>query len=93
MCPDLCPCGNPLPAIRVQGPPPTCSRSPKRMAGGFRSRRWRWRWTKFGGRAILDRADHPDESAGALERAEERPEQSPGGKYRTIIPLSRDNRQ
>lgn len=28
-----------------------------------------------------------------VERAEETPEQSPGGKYRVISPLSCDNRQ
>ena len=121
------PCGNPLPAIRVQGrsadvltfskadggrvsiPPlalevdqvpevelpqivqttPTNLRVRLRPASGADPERvWqavRSEITRLLAAHKLDRV--------TVERAEEPPKQSPGGKYRTIIPLSRDNRQ
>ena len=120
--PDPCPCGNPLPAIRVQGraadvltfpteygrqvsiPPlafevnhipgieqfqivqttPTSLRVRLRLASGADTDRiWQ---------AIRTELSHwlteHKLSQVTIERAEEPPEQSPGGKYRTVIPLS-----
>ena len=120
--PDPCPCGNPLPAIRVQGraadvltfpteygrqvsiPPlafevnhipgieqfqivqttPTSLRVRLRLASGADTDRiWQ---------AIRTELSHwlteHELSQVTIERAEEPPEQSPGGKYRTVIPLS-----
>jgi phenylacetate-coenzyme A ligase PaaK-like adenylate-forming protein len=122
MRPDPCPCGNPLPAIRVVGrsgevfrfskedgeqvsiPPlafvidhvpgvelaqvvqtsptslrvrllPTAVADPERIWQAVRSKITR----------ML--AEHKLNHV-VLERAQEQPEQSPGGKYRTVIPLS-----
>ena len=122
--PDPCPCGNPLPAIRVRGraadvltferangehvsmPPlafaavmeridgidlsqlaqtgPTTLRVRLRIAsGGDAERIWQSLYE------ALDRllADH-DLSHVQIERASEPPEQSTGGKFRQVIPLT-----
>ncbi|MGP3931178.1 hypothetical protein [Nonomuraea sp. KM88] len=122
--PDACPCGSPLPAIRVQGraaellafptgggdhvsispmvfgaalhvpgveqfqlvqTAPTTLRVRLRTADGADADRV-WETTRDQVTHLL--AEH---QAGAvtLERAEEPPQQSPGGKFRRIIPLAR----
>ncbi|GIW86327.1 MAG: hypothetical protein KatS3mg108_0651 [Isosphaeraceae bacterium] len=120
--PDPCPCGNPLPAIRVQGrsadvlsfptdrgdrvsiPPlalevdhvpgvelsqivqtaPTSLRVRLRPAAGADPERvWQAVWGEITRLLAAHKLDHV-----AVERAEEPPEQSRGGKYRTVIPLS-----
>ena len=119
--PDPCPCGNPLPAIRIQGrsadvlsfptergervsilplalevdhvpgielsqivqTAPTNLRVRLRpVAGADLDRVWQ------AVRSEITRllAEHGLEHV-MVERAEEPPEQSPGGKYRTVIPL------
>ena len=118
--PDPCPCGNPLPAIRVQGraadvltfptrggepvqiPPlafnaeapgveqvqivqtaPTALRVRLRMqAGADPDCVWQMVQTKITRLLSAHRLDHV-----MVERAEELPEPSPGGKYRTVVPL------
>jgi len=123
--PDPCPCGNPLPAIRVQGraadmltfpsndgkqitmPPllfgtsiyhipgidqfqivqtaPTILRVRLRStADSDRDRMWEAVQTVIVHLLSEHRLKHV-----TVERAEEPPEQSPGGKYREVIPLSR----
>lgn len=120
--PDPCPCGNPLPAIRVRGrsadvltfpteggervsiPPlalevdqvpgvelsqvvqttPTTLRVRLRPASGADPERV---WQAVQGETMRLLAAHKLDHV-AVERAEEPPEQSPGGKYRTVIPLS-----
>lgn len=123
--PDLCPCGNPLPAIRVQGrtsdmlafstasgepisiPPlaldldhlpgvevsqiaqttPTALRLRLRLADGVDPDRvWQKALTEVGGLLSQHKLEHV-----TVERAAELPEQSPGGKYRTVIPMSTDD--
>jgi phenylacetate-coenzyme A ligase PaaK-like adenylate-forming protein len=119
--PDPCPCGNPLPAIRVRGraadvlifptesgervsiPPlafevdsipgvelfqivqttPTSLRVRLRLAAGVDADRV-WQAVLGAIRRLLTehKLDHV-----TVERAEEPPEQSRGGKYRTAIPL------
>ncbi|MCL5110721.1 MAG: phenylacetate--CoA ligase family protein [Chloroflexi bacterium] len=120
--PDHCPCGNPLPAIRVQGrvadaltfptergeqvsiPPlafevnhiqgielcqivqttPTSLRVRLRLASGADPDRvWQAVRSEIMRLLTEHKLDHV-----TLERGEEPPEQSPGGKYREIIPLS-----
>lgn len=121
--PDPCPCGNPLPAIRVQGraadmlvfptdhderitvPPllfgasiyhipgieqfqlvqttPTKLRVRLRLeAGADPDRVWQAVHTAITRLVTAHKLDHI-----SVERAEELPEQSMGGKYREIIPL------
>jgi putative adenylate-forming enzyme len=122
--PDPCPCGNPLPAIRVQGrvadvlvfptesgeqvsiaplvfgslidglpgielfqivqTTPTSLRLRLKFAAGA-SPDHVWQQVQTEVRRVLSeyRLGHV-----TLERAEEPPQQSPGGKYRSIIPLS-----
>lgn len=121
MRPDPCPCGNPLPAIRVQGrsadvltfpteggervsiPPlalevdqvpgvelsqivqttPTSLRVRLRPASGADPERaWQAVRSEITRLLAAHKLDHV-----MVERAEEPPEQSPGGKYRTIVPL------
>ncbi len=120
--PDPCPCGNPLPAIRVQGrvanlltfatgrgevviAPLMLNTLVDRTPGvqlyqivqtSPASLRIRmlplpgadpetvWRAVRDGIGGLL--ADHKLDHV-ILERAEEPPQQSPGGKYRTVIPL------
>ena len=122
--PDPCPCGNPLPAIRVQGraadvltfptahgekatiaplvfvalvdripgieisqivqATPTSLRVRLRFAAGVDTDRvWHAVQTEIRQLLTEHRLDHL-----AVERAEEPPEQSPGGKYRAVIPLN-----
>lgn len=122
--PDPCPCGNPLPAIRVQGrtadmltfpndhgksitiPPlvfvtlvdrvpgidivqivqttPTNLRIRLRHAAGAdQDRVWRAVYNEITHMLAENKLDHV-----TVEHAEELPEQSPGGKFRKIIPLS-----
>jgi len=122
--PDPCPCGNPLPAIRVQGraadvltfptdrgeqvtiaplvfgtlldrtpgielfqivqTAPTRLRVRLRPAtGADLNRVWQTVQTEITRLLAEHKLDHV-----MVERAEEPPEQSPGGKYREIIPLS-----
>ena len=122
MRPDPCPCGNPLPAIRVRGrsadalsfptphgervsiPPlalevdhapgvelcqivqttPTSLRVRLRPAAGADPDRvWQAVRTEIARLLAEHRLEHV-----TVERAEEPPEQSRGGKYRTVIPLS-----
>ena len=121
--PDPCPCGNPLPAIRVQGraadmltfpteggerismPPllfgtsiyhipgieqfqavqttPANLRVRLRLeAGADPDRVWQAVYARITHLLMEHKLSHV-----ILERAEEPPEQSPGGKYREIIPL------
>lgn len=126
--PDPCPCGDPLPAIRVQGRAADVLAFPAKGRGGRNAGRVEiaplafgtlvdrtpgielfqivqtapatlrvhlrpavgadpdrvWREVRAGITRLLaeHRLDHV-----ALERGGETPEQSPGGKYRTIIPL------
>lgn len=122
--PDPCPCGNPLPAIRVQGraadvltfptdhgeritvPPllfdtsishipgieqfqvvqtmPTNLRVRLRLADSADPDRV---WQKVRTEITRLLAEHKLAHV-TVERAEEPPEQSPGGKYREVIPLS-----
>ena len=120
--PDPCPCGNPLPAIRVQGrsgdvlkfakedgkqasiPPlalemdqvpgvevsqvvqtsPTSLRVRLLPAAGADPER---AWQAVHGEITRLLAEHQLGHV-AVERADEPPEQSSGGKYRTVIPLS-----
>jgi phenylacetate-coenzyme A ligase PaaK-like adenylate-forming protein len=120
--PDPCPCGNPLPAIRVQGrsgdvltfptergeqvsiPPlalevdnvpgvelsqivqttPTTLRVRSRYAAGADPDKV---WQAVHAEITRLLAEHRLAHV-AVERAEEPPEQSAGGKYRTVIPLS-----
>lgn len=120
--PDPCPCGNPLPAIRVQGrtadlltfssehgeqvtipalmfevvdtpgielfqivqTAPTNLRVRLRLtAGADPNRVWQAAHAEITRLLTERKLDHV-----TVERAEEPPEQSPGGKYRQIIPLS-----
>ena len=119
--PDPCPCGNPLPAIRVRGrsadvlsfpteagervsiPPlafevdhvpgvelsqivqttPTNLRVRLRLVAGAEPDQV-WQAVRSEITRLL--AEHGLEHV-TVERAEEPPEQSPGGKYRTVIPL------
>ena len=119
--PDPCPCGSPLPAIRVQGraadilvfaaesgepvgiaplafefdhipgielsqivqTTPTTLRVRLRPATGADPHRT-WQVVRRAIRRLLD--DHELDHV-TIERAGEPPEQSPGGKYRTAIPL------
>ncbi|MDX2136469.1 MAG: phenylacetate--CoA ligase family protein [Chloroflexota bacterium] len=122
--PDPCPCGNPLPAIRVQGraadmlifpaerseqitmPPllfgtsiyqipgieqfqmvqtaPMSLRVRLRLADSADPDRvWQAVHTKITHLLTENKLGHV-----VVERAEEPPEQSPGGKYREVIPLS-----
>lgn len=120
--PDACPCGNPLPAVRVQGraadvltfptergeqvkiaplafefdhirgvelfqivqTAPTSLRVRLRPAtGADPDRVWQAVHTAIARLLTGHKLDHV-----TVERAEEPPEQSPGGKYREIIPLS-----
>jgi len=122
--PDPCPCGNPLPAIRVQGraadvitfhtdrgeqvtiaplvfgtlvdrtpgvelfqivqTTPTSLRVRLRPRfGADPDGVWQAVHTEIAHLLAEHRLDHV-----TLERAEEAPQQSPGGKYRTIVPLS-----
>ena len=123
--PDPCPCGDPLPAVRVQGrdadvlvfpddrgksvavpplafgtlldstpgvelfqvaqtAPATLRVRLRAAAGADPGRVWR---------AVRDGIDRLLASHGlghvAVERATEPPQQSPGGKYRTVVPLDR----
>ena len=119
--PDPCPCGNPLPAIRVQGrsadvlsfptehgeqvsiPPlafevdhlpgvellqivqnaPTRLRVRLRPApGADPDSVWRTVHSELAHLLAAHELDHV-----TIERAEEPPEQSPGGKYRQVVPL------
>lgn len=122
--PDPCPCGNPLPAVRVQGrtadvlrfpaaqdgkvtiaplafvasldripgialsqivqSTPTRLRVRLRLAASVDADR-AWQAVHAAIRQLLTghELDHV-----AVERAEEPPEQSPGGKYRAVIPLT-----
>jgi phenylacetate-CoA ligase len=123
VCPDPCPCGTPLPAIRVEGRSADVLTFPtdhgeqvtiaplafgtlvdraagieqfqivQRMPTSLRVRLRPaadadpdgvWQDVHAGITHLLTehRLDHV-----TVERAEEPPEQSPGGKYRTIIPL------
>lgn len=122
--PDPCPCGNPLPAIRVQGrtadmltfstergeqvsipalmfeivdapgielfqivqTTPTSLRVRLRMAtGADPDRVWQAVLAEIT-RVLTERKlDHV-----IVERGEEPPEQTPGGKFRAVIPLNRD---
>lgn len=122
--PDPCPCGNPLPAIRVQGraadvltfptehgeqvsiapllfgslidrqpgierfqivqTTPTSLRLRLQFAAGTDPTRV---WQQVHTEITHLLTEHKVGSI-ALERAEEPPQQSPGGKYRSIIPLS-----
>lgn len=122
MRPDSCPCGNPLPAIRVRGrsadvlsfptphgervsiPPlalevdhvpgaelfqivqrtPTSLRVRLRPAANADPDRV---WQEVHAAITHLLAEHGLEHV-AVERAAEPPEQSPGGKYRAVIPLS-----
>lgn len=122
MRPDPCPCGNPLPAIRVQGrsadmltfskpdgrqvaiPPltlevdnvpgvelsqvvqttPTNLRVRLLLVAGTDADRV---WQTVQGEITRLLAEHGLEQV-TVERAGEPPEQSRGGKYRTVIPLS-----
>jgi phenylacetate-CoA ligase len=122
--PDPCPCGNPLPAIRVQGrsadvltfptergarvtiaplafgtlvdrtpgielfqiaqSTPTTLRVRLHLAAGADPDQvWRAVHAEIAQLLTEHELDHI-----SVERAEEPPEQSPGGKYRTIIPVS-----
>ena len=122
--PDPCPCGNPLPAIRVQGraadmlsfpgsegeritiapllfgasiyhipgieqfqavqTTPTNLRVRLRLTNDAdRDRVWQAVHTAITRLLTAHKLDHV-----TVERADEPPEQSPGGKYREIIPLS-----
>lgn len=119
--PDPCPCGNPLPAIRVQGrsadvltfatergehvsiPPlafeidhipgvelfqivqttPTSLQVRLRSAGGAGPDRV-WQAARAAIARLL--AEHGLDQV-TVERAEEPPKQSPGGKYRAVIPF------
>lgn len=120
--PDPCPCGNPLPAIRVRGrsadvltfptergeqvtiPPlalevdnvpgvelfqivqttPTNLRARLRPASGADPEQV---WQAVRGEITRLLSAHNLDHV-TVERAEEPPEQSPGGKYRTVIPLT-----
>lgn len=121
--PDSCPCGNPLPAIRVQGraadvltfltdrgeqvsiPPlafeldhipgvelfqvvqttPTSLRVRLRQVSAADPERlWQAVHAEITRLLTAHKLGHV-----TVERAEEPPEQSPGGKYRTLIPLAR----
>lgn len=129
MRPDPCPCGNPLPAIRVQGraadmlvfptergeqitiPPllfgtsiyhipgieqfqvvqttPTNLRVRLRLADSADPDRvWQAVRTEITRLLVEHKLAHV-----IIERAEEPPEQSPGGKYREIIPISDGERR
>lgn len=122
--PDPCPCGNPLPAIRVQGRAADVLTFPtgrgnqvsiaplvfvtvldpipgielfqivqtaaaalrvrlRPAAGADLERVWQAVRTELTGLLAEHELDHV-----TLERAEESPERSPGGKYRPVIPLS-----
>ena len=121
---DPCPCGNPLPAVRVQGraadvltfptdrgqsisiPPlvfgtlldripdiemfqivqtaPTSLRVRLRLAAGADTDHV-WEAVRSAIRRVLE--EHGLAHI-AIDRAEEPPEQSPGGKYREVIPLA-----
>jgi phenylacetate-CoA ligase len=127
--PDPCPCGDPLPAIRVQGRAADVLAFPAKDRGGRNAGRVEiaplafgtlvdrtpgielfqivqtaptslrvrlrpaagadpdrvWREVRAGITRLL--AEHGLDHV-ALERDGETPEQSPGGKYRTIIPLA-----
>lgn len=120
--PDPCPCGNPLPAIRVQGRSADVLSFRLNTASRSRSRRWRshlitflgsscsrsfrprrrdcaydcvrrpggdvdsvWRMVRSGLAHLL--ALHGLAHV-TIERADEPPEQTSGGKYRTVMPLS-----
>lgn len=126
MRPDPCPCGNPLPAIRVQGraadvltfptdggeritlPPLLFGTSLYQVPGieqfqvvqtGPARLRVRLRPAEGADPERVRQAVHDrimrllsEHKLGhvALERAPEPPEQSPGGKYREVIPLSEE---
>jgi phenylacetate-CoA ligase len=122
--PDLCPCGNPLPAIRIQGRvadvltfptsrgeqvaiAPLALGTPLDGIAGIEqfqlvqttptSLRVRLRlapladadrvWQQVHAEITYLLTEHQVGHI-TLERAKEPPQQSPGGKYRTIIPLS-----
>lgn len=122
--PDPCPCGNPLPAIRVTGrsgdvltfsrengeqvsiPPlaleidhpavelfQVVQTSPTSLrvrllpaAGADPERAWQAVHSEITRLLTEHQLDHV-----AVERADEPPEQSRGGKYRTVVPLTRGN--
>lgn len=123
VCPDPCPCGNPLMAIRVQGrasdvltfqteggqrvsiPPlvfeidhipnielsQIVQRTPtslsvrlKTAATANPNRIWQTVQTEITRLLAEHKLSHV-----TVERAEEPPEQSPGGKYRSVIPLNK----
>lgn len=124
---DPCPCGNPLPAIRVKGrsadvlvfstesgervsiPPlafevdhvpgvelfqiiqrtPTVLRVRIRPAAGADPNQV---WRKVEGEIVELLREHKLTHV-KIERAEESPEQSKGGKYRTVIPLKEEGEQ
>ena len=122
--PDPCPCGNPLPAIRVQGraadmlifstdqgeqitmPPLLFGTSLYQIPGIEQFQAVQTTPTNLRVRLRLEAGADPEGvwqavharltrlltehklSHVTLERAEESPEQSPGGKYREVIPLS-----
>jgi phenylacetate-coenzyme A ligase PaaK-like adenylate-forming protein len=122
--PNPCPCGNPLPAIRVQGraadmltfptdggerikmPPLLFGTSLYQIPGIEQFQAVQTAPTNLRVRLRLEAGADPDRVWQAvqaritrlltehklghvtLERAEEPPERSPGGKYREIIPLS-----
>jgi phenylacetate-coenzyme A ligase PaaK-like adenylate-forming protein len=121
--PDPCPCGNPLPAIRVQGrsadvvsfqntrgeevaiaplafevdhvpgveqfqiiqTTPTTLRVRLRRAAGADAEKV---WEEVRNDIALVLSRHQLDGV-TIERAEESPEQSRGGKFRTVIPLKR----
>ena len=121
--PDPCPCGNPLPAIRVQGraadvltfhtergdlvhiaplafgtlidrisgvelfqivqrTPTQLSVRLKIAAGADPEHTWHAAHTELMRLLATNKLDHV-----TIERADELPEQSPGGKFRTVVPL------
>ncbi|MPN33310.1 hypothetical protein SDC9_180795 [bioreactor metagenome] len=124
MRPDSCPCGNPLPAIRVQGraadvltfstdrgekvtiAPLVFGTIVDRIPGIERFQIVQTTSTNLRVRLHLETEADPERvwqvvhseiehllsqrklDHITIERAEESPEQSPGGKYREIIPLS-----
>ncbi len=124
--PDPCPCGNPLPAIRVQGraadmlilpteygervtmPPLLFGTSIYQIPGIEQFQMVQTAPTSLRVRLHLTDSADPDRVWQAVhteiahllskhklnhvtvEHAEEPPEQSPGGKYREVIPLKRD---
>jgi phenylacetate-CoA ligase len=92
--PDPCPCGSPLPAIHVQGRAANVLTFPTDRGEqvsivplAFDTLLARIRGIELFQIVHLPASYHLDHVA--LEHAEEAPEQSPGGKYRTILPLSR----